>query len=126
MSTQRNKIITSKPATVKRVLAGILIAASFGTSTISSASVLTEKGEVVSVSFSASAAQTDAGMKEVYALLETTAANACKNEEKRRYSAYNSVEDCVTDLMDQLVEDCDMDSLTHLHNAPKTRIFVQN
>ena len=82
--------------------------------------------EVVSVKFSTSETKTDAGMKNIYAMFKAKAADACKDEEKTRYSAYDSVEDCVSDLVEQLVDDADMDALTRLHNAPKTTILAQN
>jgi len=116
---------------VKFVLAATAIVASLSTPTLASAKSLIENVEVVSVAFPTSLTKTDAGIEKVYAMLETKAAAACKNEDKIRYSAYDSVAHCVSSLMNQFVEDADMSELTRLHTkntigAPKTKFYAQN
>ena len=126
MFTKQSLISSFIAKNVKFALAATMFTAAISVPSLASTYTHARLGEVVSVKFSVSETKTPEGLEKVYAMMETKASKACAGESKARFSAYNSVEECVSDLMDQLVKDADMDTLTRMHRAPKAKVVAQN
>ena len=142
MFTRQEIISLYKGKTVKPVLTAVALAA-MSLNTACSSSLFTPKlfkkssytsssyntaplhGERVRVSFSASALRTLTGVQNTHALIKQRVEFECKDEETIRYSAYLSNDECVSDLMDQLIKNSNIQVLANYHAAPKPKVFAR-
>ena len=143
MFTKQKIIAFYKAKTVKPVLTALALAA-MSLNTACSSSLFTPNlfkksshtsssyntapvhGERVRVSFAASALRTLSGVQNTHALIKQRVEFECKDEETIRYSAYLSNDECVSDLMDQLIKNSNIQVLANYHAAPKPKVFARN
>ena len=143
MFTKQKLIALYKAKTVKPILTAAALAA-MSLNTACSSSLFTPNlfkkssytsssyntapvhGERVRVSFAASALRTLSGVQNTHALIKQRVEFECKDEETIRYSAYLSNDECVSDLMDQLIKNSNIQVLANYHAAPKPKVFARN
>lgn len=118
MLAKTAKILPARFSSVKSITKASLTVAILGLATVpASAYVPPTVERIVTVEFKASDVATTTGQADVYDRLLKTAYSACQSDLKTLKYLNESIEECVSDLMDQFIETANIETLTIYHQS---------
>lgn len=120
MLTKRSKTLSSKPQAVKKsALAAMLVttmtAMGYAPASFASGPYVVEK--TVTVKFAKSELSQKDGVEAVYSKFEEKAKRFCKSEGYSLSYFEETLEDCISDLVNQFVDSADIDVMSAYHKA---------